>query len=267
MKTLLIFASIVTLAFAGCHRGLLEPDFVPPSAPTGLRTATGDNFIELFWNSNPERDLEGYNIYVGSSYNGRYELVGSSTRPYFNDNGAVNGNTYYYAVTAFDFDGNESALSKDVAYDIPRPEGYGVILNDYLTSPSTAGYDFSRYLVVAYDDQTSDMWYEFYNGSYYMDVRTDTDIQDMGPTGSILEIGTAPASGWSTTHDVLLAVGHTYVVWTFDDHYAKFRVASMSAGRVTFDWAYQLQKSNPLLKRAVVGGSVSRPAVVLRRGS
>lgn len=267
MKTSLIFASMFALALSGCHRGLFEPDVFPPAPPNGLHTATGDNFIEVFWNENPEPDLEGYNIYVSSSYGGRYELIGSSKRAYFNDAGALNGNTYYYAVTAFDFDGNESALSRDVAYDIPRPEGYGVILNDYLTSPSTAGYDFSRYLVVAYDDQTNDMWYEFYNGDFYMDVRTDTDIQDMGPTGSILEIGTAPASGWSSTHDVKLAVGHTYVVWTYDDHYAKIRVASMSAGRVTFDWAYQLQKSNPLLKRAVVGGTASRPAAVSRRGN
>jgi hypothetical protein len=84
-----------------------------------------------------------------------------------------------------------------------------------------------------------------------MFVNTDTDIQDMGPTGSILDIGTAPSSGWSSTHSVALAPGHTYVVWTWDDHYAKFRVSSVSTGRVAFDWAYQLQKSNPLMKRPV----------------
>lgn len=267
MKTSLLFASILALGLAGCHHGIFEPDFIPPAPPSGLRTATGDNFIEVYWNENREADLDGYNVYVSSSYGGRYELIGSSSRAYFNDTGARNGSTYYYAVTAFDFDGNESELSRDVAYDIPRPEGYGVILNDYLTSPLTAGYDFSRYTVVPFDDQTSDMWYEYYNGVSYMDVRTDTDIQDMGPTASILDIGTAPSSGWSTTHDVILAAGHTYVVWTYDDHYAKFRVASIAAGRVTFDWAYQLQPSNPLLKRAVVGGTASRPAALPHRGN
>ena len=95
-----------------------------------------------------------------------------------------------------------------------------------------------------------------------MDVDTDSDIQDMGPTGGILDITTAPASGWSTTHDVQLTVGHTYVVWTWDDHYAKFRVTSLSSGRVVFDWAYQLQKANPLLKRADAGGVRSRPGVI-----
>ena len=82
-----------------------------------------------------------------------------------------------------------------------------------------------------------------------MDVYTDTDIQDMGLTSSIVDVSTAPASGWSATHDVVLAVGHTYVVWTHDDHYAKFRVSTLSPNRVVFDWAYQLQQSNPMLKR------------------
>ncbi len=84
----------------------------------------------------------------------------------------------------------------------------------------------------------------------YMDVRTDTDIQDMGATESILDIGAAPSDGWSPTHDVQLRVGHTYVVWTWDDHFAKFRVHSLSQSRVVFDWAYQTKPSTKLLKRS-----------------
>ena len=53
------------------------------------------------------------------------------------------------------------------------------------------------------------------------------------------------------THDAGLTPGHTYVVWTWDDHFAKFRVTAMSPGRVVVDWSYQLQRSNPFLKRAV----------------
>jgi hypothetical protein len=43
------------------------------------------------------------------------------------------------------------------------------------------------------------------------------------------------------------------VVWTWDDHYAKFRVSSVSSGRVVFDWAYQLVPSNRLLKKTPAG--------------
>ncbi len=253
MKSAKVFF-VLLLAFGalGCQK--LASDFsdtTAPYRPTGLWTETGDNFIELFWDGNRENDIAGYNIFVSSAYDGRYELIGSVRRPYFRDDGARNGSTYYYAVTAYDFDGNESELSRDVAYDIPRPEGYGVLLDDYRRVTTTSGYDFSRYGVVPYNDLYADMYFENYQGTFYMNVRDDSDIRDMGPTNSILAIREAPSSGWSTTHDVRLVAGHTYVVWTWDDHYAKFRVTNISASRVTFDWAYQLQTSNPLLKRPV----------------
>jgi hypothetical protein len=250
MKLHKIALLIGALALAGCHHNFFGPDFVPPSAPRGLSTSTGDNFIELFWDTNPEPDVAGYNVYVSSTYDGPYDLIGSSEDAYYVDRGAKNGNKYYYAVTAYDYDGNESALSRDVVYDIPRPEGYDVLLGESYRSPNTAGYDFSQYRVVAYDDQYADIYFEYYNGEYYMVVRTDSDIQDMGLTGSILDVTSAPAGGWSTTHDAVLRVGHTYVVWTWDDHYAKFRVSALSSSRVVFDWAYQVRPSTTLLKKA-----------------
>lgn len=257
MKNLYLMLIVVSLGLTGCQHGPFSPDYVAPAPPTGLRTLTGDNFIELFWKSNREYDLAGYNVFASSSYNGRYELIGSTREPYFKDDGARNGSTYYYAVTAYDYDGNESDFSRDVAYDIPRPEGYNVTVTDYRSVPASAGYDFSDYSVVPYNSQSTDMYYEYYSGDFFMNVRTDSDIQDMGPTGSLLDISQAPSKGWSPTHDVLLSPGHTYVVWTWDDHYAKFRVVSMSPGRLVFDWAYQLVPSNPLLKR---GGTERSPA-------
>jgi len=253
---------IAATMFVGCDAFESYPDITPPSRPTGLYTETGDNFIELFWRSNTEHDVAGYNIFVSSAYNGRYELIGSTSSSYFLDNGAVNGNTYYYAVTAFDFDGNESELSRDVAYDVPRPEGYGVVLDNFRSSPLYAGYDFSDYSVVPYNDSYTDMYFENFNGDFYMNVRTDTDIQDMGYSNSLLDVKAAPSTGWSSTHDVRLYIGHTYVVWTYDDHYAKFRVTSISPTRVVFDWAYQLQTGNPMLKRVVAPGGGRQTAQV-----
>lgn len=250
MKLTKIALLIGSLALAGCHHNFFGPDLIPPSAPRGLYTSTGDNFIELFWDRSPEPDVAGYNVYVSSTYEGPYQHIGSSGDTYFIDRDATNGNKYYYAVTAYDYDGNESSFSRDIAYDIPRPEGYDVLLGEDHASPNTAGYDFSKYSVVAYDDQYADIYYEFYNGEYYMVVGTDSDIEDMGPTGSILDISMAPSSGWSTTHDAVLRVGHTYVVWTWDDHYAKFRVSALSPTRVVFDWAYQTRPSTALLKKA-----------------
>jgi len=251
MKTSVLTFSLLLFAVAGsgCHDWLHQPDMDPPYPPAGLRTATGDNFIELFWDENRDDDIAGYNVYVSSSYDGRYEFIASTTGAYFLDDEARNGNLYYYAVSAYDYDGNESELSNDVAYDIPRPEGYDVMLYNSAASAAQSAYDFSQYAVVSIDDKYADMWFSFSNGRTVMLVDTDSDIQDMGPTSSILAIGTAPVSGWSTTHEVELYAGHTYVVWTWDDHYAKFRVSSLSPSRVVFDWAYQLIPANRLLKR------------------
>ena len=261
MKPVILALILASLAFAGCKRNAIYPDTAPPDAPTGLATATGDNFIEISWDQNRESDIAGYNVFVSSSYTGRYELIGSTKRPYFMDKGAVNGNIYYYAVTAFDFEGNESPLSKDVAYDIPRPEGYNVMLSDYRLAPTTGGYDFSNFAVVPYDDRYADFYFENFNGRLYLDVQTDSDIEDMGPTRSVLEISTAPSGGWSSTHDAEVQVGHTYIIWTWDDHYAKVRVAGLSPSRVTFDWIYQLRPSTPLLK---LGRAERAPATANR---
>lgn len=254
MNSISVGFAALALLLGGCKEIVNGLDTFPPAPPHNLWTESGDNSIDLHWNPNRESDVAGYNIFVSSSYNGRYELIGSTNSAHYVDYGARNGSTYYYAVTAYDFDGNESGLSRDVAYDVPRPEGYDVILYNYRQNGSIAGYDFSEYRLLPYDNQNTDMYFENYNGELYMNVRTDTDIQDMGSTGSIQEIRTAPASGWSTTHDVRMRVGHTYVVWTWDDHYAKFRVTSLSPNRVVFDWAYQLQPANPMLRPSRTGG-------------
>ena len=259
MNRLILLLMASSLLLVGCEK-LAGPDFNPPGIPTGVYTQTGDNLIEVFWNANPEGDVAGYNVFASDSYNGAYQLIGSTRTPYFMHTGLENGRMYYYAVTAYDFDGNESGLSKDVVYDVPRPEGYDVILDSYRASPAYAGYDFSDYRVLAYNALYADMYFEYFNGEYYMNVRTDSDIQDVGPTGSLLDVRQAPTSGWSTTHDAILRVGHTYVVWTWDDHYAKFRVTGLSSSRVVFDWAYQTAVSNPML-RPLSGGHGGRTVV------
>ncbi len=242
---------------SGCKEYINAIDTVPPDSPRNLWTESGDNAVEIFWNRNRESDVAGYNVFVSSSYEGRYDLIGSTSSSNFLDLGARNGYTYYYAVTAFDYDGNESPLSVDVAYDVPRPEGYDVVVYNFRQFTSTSGYDFSEFHVIPFDHQYTDMYFDNDRGVPYMNVRPDTDIQDLGPTNSLLDIRVAPSNGWSPTHDVQLRVGHTYAVWTWDDHYAKFRVISLSANRVVFDWAYQLQPANPSFKPVPGGGRIA----------
>ena len=257
MKNLIkLFAAITILVYlTGCD--VNEPEYVidttPPVPPTGIKVYVGDNRIDLTWFDNREADLAGYNIYFSYSYNGTYENIGSSPYNYFIDEEAVNGNKYYYAVTAYDYNGNESDLSKDVIYATARPEGFNQAIFDFRRFPNNSGYSFAIYSVVAYDSLDTDFFFENYQGTFYLDVWDDTDIQDMGPTNDIYDIPFAPTSGWSTTKDAIAKVGHTYVIWTWNNHYAKIRVSNITNDRVVFDWAYQLVEGEKQLKPSVGG--------------
>jgi hypothetical protein len=245
MKTTIVILS--AFLFAACQE-VHEVDTLAPAAPRGVQTLSLDNAVEVTWFANTEPDLSGYNVWVSDRFDGRYRLLGSTGATRFADYGARNGVTYYYAVSAYDFDNNESPLSPDVAKGTPRPEGFGVILDDYHTFPNTSGYDFSTYSVGPFDDEYCDFFFEHYAGRFYLRVWDDTDIQGMGYTANLDEIANAPASGWVPSRVVEAIPGHTYVIWTWDNHYSKVRVRSVSANSVLFDWAYQTATGNRSLR-------------------
>ena len=69
------------------------------------------------------------------------------------------------------------------------------------------------------------------------------DIQDFGYTYDFDEISFAPLDGWSIDPvGVELIEGHTYVIWTWDDHFAKVRVVSIGENHVVLEWAYQISE-------------------------
>ncbi len=254
---MLVLLGIIFL-FTYCDSNFVEYDNTPPDAPTGVETFVGDNLVEIQWKDNRERDVAGYNVYYSDSYWGEYELIGNTDNNYFVDYDARNGELYYYGIAAYDFDGNESELSYDKIYGVARPEGLNQAIFDYLRFPDNSGYDFDEYLVVPFDannnDQSADFFFENFEGTYYLNVWDDTDIQDMGFTESFLDVTYAPIDGWvpivegENVKYTEVEVGHTYVVWTWDNHYAKVRVNAILGERIIFDWAYQLLEGEPMLK-------------------
>lgn len=271
MKKHLILSLFITLIIiTGCDNLSEYYDNTPPLAPRNIKSVTGDNKVYLNWDENRERDLAGYNIYYSYSYNGKYTLIGSSRYANYIDYGAKNGETYYYAITAYDFNGNESDLSSDVVYDTPRPEGFNQAVFNYKVSPNLSGYDFSNFQVLPYNDKSTDFFFEKYNDKYYIDVWEDSDIQDMGPTNDIYDINYAPKSGWVPLYPnenvkyEEAKIGHTYVIWTWDNHYAKIRIKNIIGDRMVFDWAYQLVEGNDELKRVVKESRKDLPLKVER---
>lgn len=252
MKKLIYYPIILLIPFilysCGVNDSYHTVDITPPAPPTGITVLNGDNRVDISWNPNYENDLAGYNVYYAYSYNGKYTLIGSTNNDYFIDNDAANGTTYYYAVAAYDYNGNESELSYDAIYAVPRPEGFNQTIFDFHRYPDLAGYTFNDYSVVPYDDQSTDFFLGIYNGIDSIMVNYDTDIQDMGPTQDIWDIAFAPSSGWRDSKSAVAIPGHTYVIWTWDNHYAKVRVSEISSNRIVFDWSFQLLEGEHMLK-------------------
>ena len=71
-----------------------------------------------------------------TNFDALVEVSDGATR--YTDTTVRNGETYYYAVSAYDADGNESELSPEDASDTPRPEGRNVVLDDYNLFPIEA---------------------------------------------------------------------------------------------------------------------------------
>jgi len=267
MKKYTYYPFLLLLSFllysCGVNDSFVTIDNTPPAPPTGITVLNGDNRVDLAWNNNYEGDLAGYNVYYAESYDGRYTLLGSTSSNFYVDYDAPNGTISYYAVTSYDYNGNESELSYDVVYAAPRPEGFNQSIFDFNRYPDLAGYTFDNFSVVPYDDQSADFYFENYQGTYYLDVYNDTDIQDMGATNDIWDIEYAPDYGWNTSKDAVVIPGHTYVIWTWDNHYAKVRVSTLTSNRIVFDWSFQLLKGEHQLKPRKAPGErkeLSRPS-------
>ncbi|MEO0292028.1 MAG: hypothetical protein ABIM54_03740 [candidate division WOR-3 bacterium] len=225
----------------------VEIDTIPPSAPRGLYSVTGDQKVYLYFIPNTEKDLAGYYVWRGFSYEGPYEKIANlpPSKTSFIDYNVQNGITYYYAVSAYDTAGNESDLSPEVVFDTPRPDGEDVVWS-YLIYPDFSGFDFLNQVVCSYLSPNCDFYYKYDTSDkvgYIIVPDTLTWIQDMGYAESFDEISYAPLYGWSKIGVLEAIEGHIYVFWTRYNHFAKIRILSLD-NRLVFEWAYQIDEGN-----------------------
>ena len=200
-----------------------------------------------------------------------YEPDTEGGRPYlvFIDRSVRNGFDYYYAVSAFDLAGNESARSSDYVVDTPRPEG-----DEWLTAAASdstkAAFDFSEADITdARDYVTADLIYDVVGGLPVFFAQTPwVQIQDYG----YVDFDTAswaPEFGWAQAGWVEAIVGHSYFLEIVDGdvlNYAKVYVEEISGSEIHLRWAYQPVEGLPELKQPAVSGDLP-PRVARKEGS
>jgi hypothetical protein len=276
MKTKMVsmlcsLAIVAGISLIGCDNNNNNPVYDPaPPAPQGVYSVTADEAVYIYWNGPYDHDIAGYDVWRSLEPTNNYTKIGSvdaQANPNLDlliykyiDNTAMNGVTYYYAVSTYDHAGQESDLSAENVFDTPRPDGQ-VTLFDVAVDSSLSGYSFAAQTIVKPASIAADIYIDRVDTIFYINTAVDnTDLQDMGYTDSLDEISYAPTEGWSAEGWAEIILGHTYVVWTADNNFAKVRVRAINTNSVTFGWAYQTDQGNPELVAPIPGASKPIPA-------
>jgi hypothetical protein len=81
--------------------------------------------VTITWNPNGEGDLAGYNLYWGTASRKYPNSVDVGNKTTYTISGLNKGQTYYFAVTAYDTSNNESIWSSEVVYAMPIMDSNG----------------------------------------------------------------------------------------------------------------------------------------------
>jgi len=259
-----VAAVIIGIALAGCDDDeVVSP---VPAAPQGVYSITGNHAVYLYWNGIYDRSVRQYVVWRSLEPQTNYVEIGrrdAVSNPNqdllvyeYVDNTVSNGTTYYYAVSAMNADGRQSELSAEEVFDTPRPDGVATLFPNNV-APELSGFNFETGSSVSDTSIIADIFVDMTSDIYYLNVAdTFTDIMDMGYTASFDDISFSPSTdvnvGWAELPWVELVKGHTYIVWTRDNHFAKLRAELFNpSGSVRFQWAWQSAIGNPELVPAL----------------
>lgn len=100
--------------------------------------------VKVNWNDNSESDLDGYFLYCGTSQDFYDYVFNVGLKKPVYIKGLNSGDTYRFAVSAYDWWGNESKLSDDVQLSVPVEAQSDELINISL-NPSEKIYKIGAY--------------------------------------------------------------------------------------------------------------------------
>lgn len=173
------FAGISVLLKNGYESSIVEKQAVPrsvPLSPEGLEAEPLKMAIKLFWNSNQETDIAGYNIYkdAGEGYFLKISLDKQATE--YEDTEVLSGIENFYRISAFDVNGNESEKSEAVsAFPLTFDQGI-LIVNESPNGTGTAS-DPTAEMVSEYFSYLAS---DFDHVIYFTEQDTPVRINELG---------------------------------------------------------------------------------------
>lgn len=111
LVSLIKILPVLLLAAAAIPLGLASAAITPPSGKS----------LTLAWNPNPEPNLQGYRVYVGTVTGQYSQILSAGAVTSFQISQLQVGQTYYFAVAAVDGAGLESPRSTELAVTIATP--------------------------------------------------------------------------------------------------------------------------------------------------
>lgn len=130
---------------------------IGPETPTNVTAIASESKVDISWD--PVADADSYNVKRATTSGGLYttvsqEVYGTS----YTDNSVVNGNTYYYVVTAVNT-GGESNNSNEASATPEAPSLERALLRITMTNGQINEYDVSMNKVIDftgwYDDRAN----------------------------------------------------------------------------------------------------------------
>ena len=142
--------------------------------------------VTLAWDTNTESDIAGYILYYGTSSRNYSFSVDVKNSTQYTLNNLTEGQTYYFAASAYDTSNNKSSYSSELIYRIPVLDTYadgltGTEQSPELTDPAPGSELPGSTVTFSWRDNgtaVSEWWLEV--------GRTpgENDIYDSGPIGS-----------------------------------------------------------------------------------
>ena len=108
---------VVMLVIILCYFSVLWAD---DTKPREFEVVGGDRVVYLYW-SPPKNQVNGYLVYRALP-TGSYQRLNTAPigKPFYEDRNVVNGQFYWYMLTAVDPEGNEGSPTKSIGVT-PNP--------------------------------------------------------------------------------------------------------------------------------------------------